>query len=57
MAKGHQLRLLPRMGDGACLRQVFRLDAVRQLGVTAICDKSFPAELVRRILDQLASTS
>jgi serine/threonine-protein kinase len=34
-----------------------KLDAVRQLGVTAICDKSFPADLVRRILDQLASTS
>jgi serine/threonine protein kinase len=34
-----------------------KLDAVRQLGVTAICDKSFPADTVRGILEQLASRS
>ena len=33
-----------------------KLAAVRQLGVTAICGKSFPPEVARRILDQLSST-
>jgi two-component system chemotaxis response regulator CheY len=30
-----------------------KLDAVRQLGVAAVCDKSFPAETVRNILERL----
>lgn len=33
-----------------------KLEAVRQLGVTAICDKSFPTDVVRNILDRLVST-
>jgi serine/threonine protein kinase len=34
-----------------------RLEAVRQLGVTAVCDKSFPPEVVGKILDRLVRTS
>ncbi|HEY7426516.1 MAG TPA: response regulator [Gemmataceae bacterium] len=30
-----------------------KLEAMRQLGVTAICDKSLPSEVVRKIIDQL----
>jgi CheY-like chemotaxis protein len=30
-----------------------KLEAVRQLGVAAVCDKSFPAETVRRVVDRL----
>ena len=30
-----------------------KLEAVRRLNVTAICDKSFPAAVVQRIIDQL----
>jgi two-component system chemotaxis response regulator CheY len=30
-----------------------KLDAVRQLGVAAVCDKSFPAETVRNIIERL----
>jgi two-component system chemotaxis response regulator CheY len=30
-----------------------KLDAVRQLGVASVCDKSFPAEVVGNIIDQL----
>jgi two-component system chemotaxis response regulator CheY len=30
-----------------------KLDAVRRLGVAAVCDKSFPAETVRKIIDSL----
>jgi two-component system chemotaxis response regulator CheY len=30
-----------------------RLERVRRLGVAAICDKSFPAEIVREVLDRL----
>jgi serine/threonine protein kinase/DNA-binding response OmpR family regulator len=33
-----------------------KLDAVRQLGVAAVCDKSFPPEVVRPILDRLVKT-
>jgi len=29
-----------------------KLDAVRQLGVSAICDKSFPLEVIRKILER-----
>jgi serine/threonine protein kinase len=31
-----------------------KLEAVRRLGVTAVCDKSFPPEIVRTIIDELA---
>jgi two-component system chemotaxis response regulator CheY len=34
-----------------------KLEAVRQLGVAAICDKSFPPEVIRKIIDQLVSKS
>jgi two-component system, chemotaxis family, chemotaxis protein CheY len=34
-----------------------KLEAVRQLGVTAICAKSFPSDDVRKILDQLVPES
>jgi two-component system, chemotaxis family, chemotaxis protein CheY len=30
-----------------------KLEAVRQLGVAAVCDKSLPPEIARRIIDQL----
>jgi two-component system chemotaxis response regulator CheY len=30
-----------------------KLEAVRQLGVAAVCDKSFPPEIVGKIIDQL----
>src|SRR5262249_2714155 len=30
-----------------------KLEAVRQLGVAAVCDKSFPAETVRNIIERL----
>ncbi len=30
-----------------------KLEAVRQLGVAAICDKSLPAEVVGKIIEQL----
>jgi two-component system chemotaxis response regulator CheY len=33
-----------------------KLAAVRQLGVTTICDKSFPAEVVGKVLDQVVKT-
>jgi eukaryotic-like serine/threonine-protein kinase len=32
-----------------------KLDAVRRLGVAAVCEKSFPAEIVRRIVDGIVS--
>ena len=31
-----------------------KLEAVRLLGVTAVCEKSFPPEVVRKTLDELA---
>ncbi len=31
-----------------------KLEAVRRLGVTAVCEKSFPPEIVRKTLDELA---
>jgi serine/threonine protein kinase/DNA-binding response OmpR family regulator len=34
-----------------------KLDAVRRLGVAAVCDKSFRPEAVRQIVDKLASPS
>jgi two-component system, chemotaxis family, chemotaxis protein CheY len=34
-----------------------KLDAVRQLGVAAVCDKSFRPEIVQTVLDQLVRTS
>jgi serine/threonine protein kinase/DNA-binding response OmpR family regulator len=34
-----------------------KLAAVRQLGVVAFCDKSFPPEVVAKIIDQLVRTS
>jgi CheY-like chemotaxis protein len=33
-----------------------KLEAVRSLGVTAICDKKFPPEIVRSIIEQLHSS-
>jgi serine/threonine protein kinase len=33
-----------------------KLEAVRRLGVAAVCDKSFPAEIVRAIVDDLSVT-
>jgi hypothetical protein len=30
-----------------------KLEEVRQLGVAAVCDKSFPPEVVGKIIDQL----
>jgi serine/threonine protein kinase/CheY-like chemotaxis protein len=34
-----------------------KLERVRQLGVAAICDKSFPAETVRKIIDKLVPST
>jgi serine/threonine protein kinase len=34
-----------------------KLEAVRQLGVAAICDKSFPKETVRKVVDLLVPSS
>jgi two-component system chemotaxis response regulator CheY len=34
-----------------------KLEAVRQLGVAAICDKSFPPEVIQKIIDQLVKKS
>jgi two-component system chemotaxis response regulator CheY len=34
-----------------------KLDAVRELGVAAVCDKSFPPEVAQKIIDQLVSSS
>lgn len=34
-------------------QDIGKLAAVRQLGVAAICDKSFPVDVVRRIIDQV----
>jgi CheY-like chemotaxis protein/tRNA A-37 threonylcarbamoyl transferase component Bud32 len=34
-----------------------KLDAVRRLGVAAVCDKSFPAETVRQIIDHLVAST
>jgi two-component system chemotaxis response regulator CheY len=34
-----------------------RLEAVRQLGVAAVCDKSFPPEVVGKVLERLVRTS
>jgi CheY-like chemotaxis protein/tRNA A-37 threonylcarbamoyl transferase component Bud32 len=34
-----------------------RLEAVRRLGVAAVCDKSFPVETVRKILDGLVPSA
>jgi serine/threonine protein kinase len=34
-----------------------KLQAVRQMGVTAICDKSFPAHTIAQILDELVKPS
>jgi two-component system chemotaxis response regulator CheY len=31
-----------------------KLEAIRGLGVAAICEKSFPREIVRKIVDELA---
>src|SRR5262249_10880653 len=33
-----------------------KLAAVRRLGVAAVCDKSFPADVVRRVLEQVVKT-
>jgi CheY-like chemotaxis protein len=33
-----------------------KLAAVRQLGVAAICDKNFPLDTVRKIIDELVKT-
>jgi serine/threonine protein kinase len=33
-----------------------KLEAVRRLGVAAVCDKSFPPEVVRKVLAQMVST-
>ncbi len=32
-----------------------KLEAVRQLGVAAVCNKSFPPEIARKIIDQLVN--
>jgi two-component system chemotaxis response regulator CheY len=34
-----------------------KLDAVRQLGVAAVCSKSFPPEVAQKIIDQLVNKS
>jgi two-component system chemotaxis response regulator CheY len=34
-----------------------KLEAVRQLGVAAVCDKTFQPDIVRKIIDQLVSAS
>jgi CheY-like chemotaxis protein/tRNA A-37 threonylcarbamoyl transferase component Bud32 len=34
-----------------------KLEAVRRLGVAAVCDKSFPAEAVRKIIDRLVPST
>jgi serine/threonine protein kinase len=34
-----------------------KLEAVRQLGVAAVCNKSFPPEVAQKIIDQLVSKS
>jgi serine/threonine protein kinase len=34
-----------------------KLETVRRLGVAAVCDKSFPAEIVRMIIDELVVAS
>jgi CheY-like chemotaxis protein len=34
-----------------------KLDAVRQLGVAALCDKSFPADVVEKVLQRLVARS
>ena len=34
-----------------------KLEAVRRLGVAAVCDKSFPAAIVRMIIDELVVAS
>jgi len=34
-----------------------KLDAVRSLGVAAICDKSFQTEIVRKIIDDLEAAA
>jgi hypothetical protein len=33
-----------------------KLEAIRQLGVTAICNKNFPRDEVSKILDALVKT-
>jgi serine/threonine protein kinase len=55
------IEFIRRRGQGASLPVILvttetdpaRLDAVRQLGVSAICDKHFPAEVVRAVLQTL----
>jgi serine/threonine protein kinase/DNA-binding NarL/FixJ family response regulator len=33
-----------------------KLEAVRRLGVAAVCDKSFPAQVVEKVIEQLVNT-